>query len=71
VEEVPWTLLFTSQKITSCDKGMLISFLKAQWHDLLAVVKQFFTFEGCFGLVFLYHLRLLMIFMGFPLNIPY
>jgi hypothetical protein len=28
VEEVPWTLLFTSRKITSCDRGMPISFLK-------------------------------------------
>jgi hypothetical protein len=46
VEEVPWTLLFTSQKITSCDRGMLISFLKPRWHDLLAVVKQFITCEG-------------------------
>ena len=71
VEEVPWTLLFTSRKITSCDRGMPISFIKAQWHDLLAVVKQFVTCEGRFGLVFLYHLRLLMSFMVFPLNMPY
>jgi hypothetical protein len=71
VEEVPWTLLFTSRKITSCDKGMPISFLKARWHDFLAVVKKFVTCEGHFRLVFLYHLRLLMSFMGFPLNMPY
>jgi hypothetical protein len=50
---------------------MPISFLKARWHDFLAVVKQFVTCEGRFGLVFLYHLRLLMIFMGFPLNMLY
>jgi len=71
VEEVPWTLLFTSRKITSCDKGMPISFLKARWHDLLAMVKQFVTCEGRFELIFLYHLRLLMSFMGFPLNMSY
>jgi hypothetical protein len=71
VEEVPWTLLFTSQKIKGCDKGMPISFLKARWHDLLVVLKQFVTCEGYFGLVFLYHLCLLMIFMGFPLNMLY
>jgi len=46
VEEVPWTLLFTSRKIASCDQGMLNSFLKPIWHDLLAVVKQFITSEG-------------------------
>jgi hypothetical protein len=46
VEEVPWTLLFTSRKITSCDRGMPILFLKPRWHDLLAIVKQFITCEG-------------------------
>jgi hypothetical protein len=71
VEEAPWTLLFKSWKITRYDRGMPISFLKSRWHDLLAVVKQFVTCEGRFGLVFLYHLRLIMSFMGFPLNMPY
>jgi hypothetical protein len=71
VEEVPWTLFFTSRKINGCDKGMPVSLLKARWHGLLAVLKQFVTCEGHFGLVFLYHLRLLMIFIGFPLNMPY
>jgi hypothetical protein len=71
VEEVPWSLLFTSRKIKGCDKGMPISLLKVRWHGLLAVLKQFVTCEGRFGLVFLYHLRLLMIFMGFPLNMSY
>jgi hypothetical protein len=71
VEEVPWTLLFTSRKITSCDRGMPISFLKPRWHDLLAVVKQFITCEGRFRIVFLYHLRLLLSLIGFSLNMPY
>jgi hypothetical protein len=71
VEEVPWTLMFTSQKITSCDPGMPVSSLKPRWHDLLFIVKQFITCEGRFGLVFLYHLRLLMSFIGFTLNMPY
>jgi hypothetical protein len=45
--------------------------LKPRWHDLLMVVKQFVTCEGRYGLVFLYHLRLLMNFMGYPLNMPF
>jgi hypothetical protein len=49
---------------------MPISTLKPRWHDLLMVVKQFVTCEGRYGLVFLYHLRLLMNFMGYPLNLP-
>jgi hypothetical protein len=64
-------LLFTSRKTTSCDRGMPISFLKPRWHDLLVVVKQFITCEARFRLVFLYHLRLLMSFIGFSLNMPY
>jgi hypothetical protein len=71
VEEVPWTLLFLSRKVTSCDRGMPISALKPRWHDTLMVVKQFVTCEGRYGLVFLYHLRLLMNFMGYPLNMPF
>ena len=71
VEEVPWTLMFTSRKITSFDRGMPISSLKPRWHDLLAIVKQFITCEGRFRLVFLYHLCFLMSFIGFPLNMPY
>jgi hypothetical protein len=71
VDEVPWSLLFTSRKINSCDKGMPVTALKPRWHDLLAIIKQFVTCEGRYGLVFLYHLRLLMSFIDFPLNMPY
>jgi hypothetical protein len=71
VEEVPWPLLFVSRKVTSCDRGMPISMLKPQWHDLFIIIKQFVTYEGRFGLVFLYHLHLLMNFMGYPLNMPF
>jgi hypothetical protein len=39
VEEVPWSLLFTSRKITRCNKGMPVTALKPRWHDLLAIVK--------------------------------
>jgi hypothetical protein len=71
VDEVLWPLLFVSRKVVSCDKGMPISTLKPRWHDLLVIVKQFVTCEGRYGLVFLYHLRLLMNFMGYPLNMPH
>jgi hypothetical protein len=39
VKEVPWTLLFLSRKVTSCDIGMPISTLKPRWHDTLMIVK--------------------------------
>jgi hypothetical protein len=71
VDEVPWMLLFTLRKIVSCDRGMPATALKSRWHDLLAIVKQFVTCEGRYGLVFLYHIWLLMNFIYFPLNIPH
>ena len=54
-----------------CDKGMLVSLLKTQWHGLLEILRQFVTCEGRFGLVFLYHIRLLMNFINFQLNMPF
>jgi hypothetical protein len=71
VEEVPWTLLFQSHKVGSCDKGLPVTMLKQRWHDLLMIIKQFITCEGRYGFVFLHHLRLLMFFMGYQLNMPY
>jgi hypothetical protein len=35
------------------------------------VVKQFVTCEGRYGLVFLYHLQMLMNFMRYPLNMSF
>jgi hypothetical protein len=35
------------------------------------IIKQFVTCEGRYGFVFLFHLRLLMIFMGFELCLPH
>jgi hypothetical protein len=71
VEEVPWTLLFQSHKVSSCDKVFPVTVLKQHWHDLLMIIKQFITCEGRYGFVFLHHLRLLMVFMGYQLNMPY
>jgi hypothetical protein len=71
VEDVPWTLLFQSRKVSSCDKGLPANKLKQRWRILLMVIKQFTTCKGQYGFVFLYHLRLLMVFMGYELNIPH
>jgi hypothetical protein len=50
---------------------MPIQLFKTRWHGLLLVIKQFITCEGRYGLVFLFHIRLLMIFLGFKLNFPF
>jgi hypothetical protein len=71
VEEVPWTLLFQSCKVISCDKDFPVTMLKQRWHDSLMIIKQFITCDGRYGFVFLHHLHLLMVFMGYQLNMPY
>jgi hypothetical protein len=71
IDEVPWSLFMTSKKIECCDKGIPVSLLKVRWHGLLSVLKQFITCEGHYGLVFLYHVRFLMHFIGFHLNMSF
>jgi hypothetical protein len=71
VDNVPWTLLFQSRAVNSCDRGLPAKMLKPRWYDLLMVIKQFVTCEGRYGFVFLFHLRLLMVFMGFELSMPH
>jgi hypothetical protein len=71
VNDVPWTLLFQSRTVNSCNRGLPVKMLKPRWYDLLMIVKQFVTCEGRYGFVFLFHLRLLMVFMGFELSMPH
>jgi hypothetical protein len=71
VKDVPWTLLFRSRTVRSCSRGLPAKTLKPRWFDLLMILKQFVTCEGRYGFVFLFHLRLLMVFMGFELNMPH
>jgi hypothetical protein len=59
----------TSRKIDCRERGIHVSLLKVRWHGLFSVLKQFVTCEGRFCLVFLYHVQLLMHFIGFSLNV--
>jgi hypothetical protein len=71
VTDVPWTFLFRSRTVRSCNKGLPAKMLKPHWYDLLMILKQFITCEGRCGFVFLFHLQLLMVFMGFELSMPH
>jgi hypothetical protein len=71
VNDVPWTLLFRSRTVKSCNRGLPASVLKPRWHNLLMILKQFVTCEGRYGFVFMFHLCLLMVFMGFELSLPH
>jgi hypothetical protein len=71
VDDVPWTLLFQSRTVNSCDKGLPAKMLKPRWYDLLMIIKRFVTCEGRYGFILLFHLCLLMVFMGFELSMPH
>jgi hypothetical protein len=71
VNDVPWNLLFHSRTVRSCNRGLPVSMLKPRWHNLLMILKKFVTCEGRYGFVFMFHLRLLMVFMGFELSLPH
>jgi hypothetical protein len=59
------------RKTTCCIKGIPIALLKPRWLSLLLILKQFVTCEGQYGLVFLYHIHLLINFIGFELDMSF
>jgi hypothetical protein len=61
----------TSCKTTCCIKGIPIALLKPRWHSFLLILKHFFTCEGRYRLVFLYHIHFLMNFIGFDLDMTF
>jgi hypothetical protein len=56
IEGIPWHSLLVSKISCYNVKGMPIQLFKTRWHGLLLVIKQFVTCEGCYGLVFLFHI---------------
>jgi hypothetical protein len=71
VKDVSWTLLLQYRTVNSCDRGLSAKMLKPRWYDLLMIIKKFVTCEGRYGFVFLFHIHLLKIFMGFGLSMPH
>jgi hypothetical protein len=39
LNDVPWTLLFRSRTVRSCNRGLPASMLKPRWHNLLMILK--------------------------------
>ena len=68
VKEIPWSEILVYLKSKYDYKGMHISSIKEKWHFLLVVIKGFITCEGRYNLFFIYHFRLLMVFMDYELN---
>lgn len=53
-------------------KGIPISALKNKWGNMLLILQKFITCEGRFGFMYVYHIRLLMIFLeNQTINLPF
>jgi hypothetical protein len=53
-------------------KGIPVSLVKEEWTALLLLVQKFFTCEGRFGILYVYHAKIMMHFLGeHDINLPY
>ena len=70
-EGIPCHLLMDSKRSCYNVKGTPIVLFKTRWHGLLLILKKFVTYEGRYGLIFMFHVHFLMVFLGFGLNMPF
>jgi hypothetical protein len=53
-------------------KGIPVNLVKEEWTALLLLVQKFFTCEGRFGVLYVYHAKIMMHFLGeHDINLPY
>jgi hypothetical protein len=70
VKDIPWSETLSSSKCKYDYKGVHLSLVKEKWHFLLGIIKGYITCEGRYSLYFIYHFLLLMVSMGYKLNMP-
>ena len=51
--------------------GVSCKYFKKEWRPVLDLIHRYMTCEGRLSLAYVYHLRLMSIFIDFPLNLPY
>jgi len=52
-------------------KGIPSTALKSKWRNILLLLQKFVTCEGRYGTFYVYHMRLMLHFLGEDLNLPY
>ena len=52
-------------------KGIPVSYVKEEWTTLLLLVQKFLTCEGRFWVLYIYHAKVMMHFLGEDINLPY
>ena len=51
--------------------GVSRKYFQKEWRPVLDVIHLYVTYEGRLSSSYVYHLRLLVVFLGFPLNLTY
>ena len=51
--------------------GVARKYFKKEWRPVLDLIHRYVTCEGRLSSAYVYHLRLMSVFIGFPLNLPY
>ena len=50
---------------------VLHKYFKKEWRPVLDVIHRYVTCEGRHSSAYVYHLRLMTVFLGLPINLPY
>ena len=51
--------------------GVSRKYFKKEWQLVLDVIHRYVTYEGRLSSSYIYHLRLMVVFLSFPVNFPY
>ena len=51
--------------------GVSRKYFRKEWRPVLDVIHSYVTCEGRLSLAYIYHLRLMAVFLIFPINLPY
>jgi len=70
-EKFHWNHFFNRHSPKEFGKGLSVGLLKKKYYEFMLVIMNYITCEGAYSLIQPYHVRLLMIFEGHTLNLPY
>ena len=66
-----WQLLKNPGQEVSFRSGVARRYFKKEWRPVLDLIHGYVTYEGRLSSAYVYHLRLMSAFIGFPMNLPY
>lgn len=70
-KNIPWGKLLKVKLPPKIGEVIPISLFEEHYQSLMIFIKQFITCEKQYGVILLYHVQLLMVFLGYKLNMSY